>query len=101
MYRGCNNLPFVTGVPVKTGKIVVLYRLTGKPVIRLPYLELLPRDVEDHVLDVVLRDRDEVEHVVAHQVHLHKYIYRVTIQVVSNLPLTSKQKFRFSMRSLF
>ena len=24
--------------------------------------------------------------------------YRVTIQVVSNLPLTSKQKFRFSMR---
>ena len=35
-----------------------------------PYLELLPRDVEDHVLDVVLRHRDEVEHVVAHQVDL-------------------------------
>ena len=28
-------------------------------------------------------------------------IYRVTIQVVSNLPLTSKQKFHFNMRSLY
>ena len=27
--------------------------------------------------------------------------YWVTIQVVSNLPLTSKQKFRFGMRSLY
>ena len=34
------------------------------------YLELLPGDVEDHVLDVVLRDGDEVEHVVPHEVHL-------------------------------
>ena len=28
-------------------------------------------------------------------------IYRVTIQVDSNLPLTSKQKYRFSMRSTY
>ena len=27
--------------------------------------------------------------------------YRVTIQVVPNLPLTSKQKFRFSMRPMY
>ena len=29
------------------------------------------------------------------------YKYRVTIQVVSNLPLTSKKKFRFSMRPMY
>ena len=28
-------------------------------------------------------------------------LYRVTIQVVSNLPLTTKQKFRFNRRSLY
>ena len=28
-------------------------------------------------------------------------VYRVTIQVVTNLPLTSKQKFCFNMRSLY
>ena len=28
-------------------------------------------------------------------------MYRVTIQVVTNLPLTSKHKFRFNMRSLY
>ena len=29
-----------------------------------------------------------------------EYDYMVTIQVMSNLPLTSKQKFCFSMRSI-
>ena len=29
------------------------------------------------------------------------YDYRVTIQVVTNLPLTSKQKFGFSMRPMY
>ena len=29
------------------------------------------------------------------------FLYRVIIQVVSNLPLTSKQKFRFSMCPMY
>ena len=33
-----------------------------------------------------------------HQIH---YRYRVTIQVVSNLPLKSKQMFCFSMRPMY
>ena len=32
--------------------------------------------------------------------HLPK-MYRVTIQVLTNLPLTSKQKLRFSMRPIY
>ena len=30
-----------------------------------------------------------------------EYMYRVTIQIVSNLPLTSKQMFYFSMRPMY
>ena len=32
---------------------------------------------------------------------LYSPFYTVTIQIVSNLPLTSKQKFRFSMRPMY
>ena len=52
-------------------------------------------------LENVLFEFDYSESFIDIDVLIDQEIYRVTIQVVSNLPLASKQKFRFSMRSMY